>query len=98
MAQQSNGNGAVSGVRDAIAKNPAAERLMGEVETFLRNRALDVVDSIGDRITDATDRLEGFAANGGAVKKAAKSMSEGDSPLKAGAKAIGSSVKDKVGE
>ena len=93
-----NGGGLGSSVLDAVTKNPAAERLLGEVETFLRDRALDFVDSIGDRITDATERLEDIAANGGVMKKAAKSMSDGDSPLKAGVKALGGSVKDKVGD
>src|SRR3954454_16784589 len=98
MAQGSKSNGSGNAVLDAVTKNPAAERLLGEVETFLRDRALDLVDSIGDRITDATERLDDIAANGGVMKKAAKSMSDGDSPLKAGVKALGGSVKDKVGD
>lgn len=93
-----NSGGLGSSVLDAVTKNPAAERLLGEVETFLRDRALDLVDSIGDRITDATEKLDGIAANGGVMKKAAKSMGDGDSPLKAGVKALGGSVKDKVGD
>src|SRR4051812_46899278 len=91
MAQGSKSNGSGNAVRDAVTKTPAAERLLGEVENFLRDRALDLVDSIGDRISDATERLEDFAANGG------KSLSNGESPLKAGAKALGGSLKDTVG-
>jgi len=98
MTQGSKKSGSVvDNVRGAVSKNPAAERLVGELESYARNRMLGLVDSIGDRIGDATDRLEDFASNGGPVKKAAKNAAQGDSPLKAGAKALGSTVKDKLG-
>jgi len=97
MAQASKSNGVVGNVREAVSKNPAAERLVSELESYARNRMLGLVDSIGDRIGDATDRLEDFASNGGPMKKAAKNAAQGDSPLKAGAKAVGSAVKDKLG-
>src|SRR4051812_24238286 len=98
MANDQKTTGVMDNVRDVVSKNPAAERLFGEVQDFVNTRAEDLVDSLGDRITDVADRLEDVASNGGAVKKAAKSMSEGDSPLKAGVKALGTGVKDKVSD
>src|SRR4051812_50209101 len=97
MAQGSKSNGSGNAVRDAVTKTPAAERLLGEVETFLRDRALDLVDSIGDRITDATERLDNIAANGGVIKKAAKSRREGGAPIKAGVMAFGGAVDELIG-
>src|SRR3954454_21618139 len=79
-----NGSGVLDNVRDLVTKNPAADRLMSELQDYAKNRAQGLVESLGDRIGDTARRLEDFAANGGAVKKAAKSVSEGDSPLKAG--------------
>src|SRR3954469_25853010 len=91
-----NGSGGLDNVRDLVTKNPAADRLMSELQDYARNRAQGLVDSLGDRIGDTAGRLEDFASNGGAMKKAAKSVSEGDSPLKAGAKAAATGLKDKV--
>src|SRR3954453_21421213 len=91
-----NGSGVLDNVRDLVTKNPAADRLMSELQDYARNRAQGLVDSLGDRIGDTAGRLEDFASNGGAMKKAAKSVSEGDSPLKAGAKAAATGLKDKV--
>src|SRR3954453_10528414 len=98
MAKDQKTTGVMDNVRDVVSKNPAAERLFGEVQDFVKMRAEDLVDSLGDRISDVADKLEDVASNGGAVKKAAKSMSEGDSPLKAGVKALGTGVKDKVSD
>src|SRR3954469_3930465 len=91
-----NGSGVLDNVRDLVTKNPAADRLMSELQDYAKNRAQGLVESLGDRIGDTAGRLEDFASNGGAVKKAAKSVSEGDSPLKAGAKAAATGLKDKV--
>src|SRR4051795_4643588 len=91
-----NGSGVLDNMRDLVTKNPAADRLMSELQDYARNRAQGLVESLGDRIGDTAGRLEDFASNGGAVKKAAKSVSEGDSPLKAGAKAAATGLKDKV--
>src|SRR4051812_42371846 len=91
-----NGSGVLDNVRDLVTKNPAADRLMSELQDYARNRAQGLVDSLGDRIGDTAGRLEDFASNGGAMKKAAKSVSEGDSPLKAGAKEAATGLKDKV--
>src|SRR5947208_2681968 len=90
------GSGVLDNVRDLVTKNPAADRLMSELQDYAKNRAQGLVDSLGDRIGDTAGRLEDFASNGGAMKKAAKSVSEGDSPLKAGAKAAATGLKDKV--
>src|SRR3954452_14530372 len=98
MANDQKSTGVMDNVRDVVAKNPAAERLMDEVQDFVKMRAEDLVDSLGDRISGVTDRLEDFAAKGGAGQKAAKAVSEGDSPLKAGVKALGTGVKDKVSD
>src|SRR4051794_35913191 len=95
-ASNGNGSGVLDNVRDLVTKNPAADRLMSELQDYARNRAQGLVDSLGDRIGDTAGRLEDFASNGGAMKKAAKSVSEGDSPLKAGAKAAATGLKDKV--
>src|SRR4051794_22486255 len=91
-----NGSGGLDNMRDLVTKNPAADRLMSELQDYARNRAQGLVESLGDRIGDTAGRLEDFASNGGAMKKAAKSVSEGDSPLKAGAKAAATGLKDKV--
>src|SRR3954447_17020650 len=91
-----NGSGVLDNVRDLVTKNPAADRLISELQDYAKNRAQGLVDSLGDRIGDTAGRLEDFASNGGAMKKAAKSVSEGDSPLKAGAKAAATGLKDKV--
>src|SRR3954447_317757 len=98
MAQDKKATGVLDNVRDAVGKNPAAEKLFGEVETFVRDRALDLVDSLGDRIGGAADKLEDIAANGGTLTRAGKSMSDGDGPLKAGVKAIGGGLKDRIGD
>src|SRR4051812_7455228 len=90
------GSGVLDNMRDLVTKNPAADRLMSELQDYARNRAQGLVESLGDRIGDTAGRLEDFASNGGAVKKAAKSVGEGDSPLKAGAKAAATGLKDKV--
>src|SRR3954453_1154169 len=91
-----NGSGVLDNVRDLVTKNPAADRLVSELQDYARNRAQGLVDSLGDRIGDTAGRLEDFASNGGGMKKAAKSVSEGNSPLKAGAKAAATGLKDKV--
>src|SRR4051794_23056101 len=98
MAQNQKSSGVLDNVRDVVGKNPAAERLLDEMQTFVRDRALDLVDSLGDRIGDTAGKLEDFASNGGTIKKAAKSMSNGDGPLKAGLKAVGGGLKDRVGD
>src|SRR4051812_18259288 len=85
MTRATKSNGVSGNVREAVSKNPAAERLVGELESYARNRMLGLVDSLSDRIGDATDRLEDFADNGGG------------SPLGTGAKVVGSMVKDKLG-
>src|SRR5437660_12299343 len=98
MAQNDKSGGVLDNVRDTVGKNPAAERLFGEVETFVRDRAIDLVESLGDRISDTAERLEDFAENGGSLKDAAKSLSNGDGPLMAGIKAVGGGLKDRVSD
>lgn len=97
MTEENRGGGAtVAGVRELASRNPSVERLVSEAETYLRNRAEHLVTGLGDRITDTADRLEDIAANGGALGKGAKALSEGSGPMGAGIKAGASLVKDKV--
>jgi len=102
--------GATQGLRDALSKNPAAERLMGELQSYVRNRATDLVGSLGDRIGDTAGMLDDLAANAGGGKKSSKGRKgqkgkrgSGDSGgkgsvLKLGTKMLGGAIKNKVGD
>src|SRR4051794_41901129 len=82
-----NGSGVLDNMRDLVTKNPAADRLMSELQDYARNRAQGLVESLGDRIGDTAGRLEGFASKGGAGEKGAESRGGGGSPPEGGAKA-----------
>jgi len=99
--------GAHQGLRDTLSKNPAAERLMGELQSYMRSRATGLVESLGDRIGDTAGMLDDLAATAGGGKKSSKGgkgkkgKSGGGgkgSVLKLGTKMLGGAVKNKVGD
>jgi len=91
-----------SGGLKSLADELPLDKLKDELQHGLGLLGEKAISSIGDRLTDLTDRLNDVADGGGVVGKAAKkgteAAAEGDSPVK-GAMAGGlSGMKDKVKE
>ncbi len=97
MAQDNKG-----GALKSIADELPLDKLKDEVQHGLGLLGEKAITSIGDRITDLTDRLNDVADGGGVVGKAAKkgteAAAEGDSPVKGALSGGLSGVKDKVKE
>lgn len=92
-------------VQETAAKNPAAERLLEELQSFLAAQAERAISSVGHRAGELTSKLtdvaEGNANPGSVLGKAAKELVSGASPGKAiakgGLKSLGEKVKGLFG-
>ncbi|MET7643565.1 SRPBCC family protein [Streptomyces sp. NPDC005426] len=94
---------ALGGIKDDVAKSPAADRLKEELQNYLRARAEHAVTQLGHRLGDSVSKLAEPGGGGGALKGLAKggqALKEGKSPaqaaLTAGASHLKDTVKDKV--
>ena len=98
----SNGEGQQrgGGLLSSIASNPAISQLGDAAKDYAKARGSDVVKKVGDRLTGVTDNLQDKADGGGftgtAAAAAVKNVAQGDNPLKAAVKGVGSGVTEKV--
>jgi uncharacterized membrane protein len=76
------------------------ERLKGELQNTLKALGQNALDSVSQRVNNATDSLNDAASNGGVITRAAaeggKAMAEGESPAKGALKGGLTGIKDKV--
>jgi uncharacterized membrane protein len=88
------------GLLSSIASNPAVSQLGDAAKDYAKARGSDVVKKVGDRITGVTDNLQDKAEGGGftgtAAATALKNVAQGDNPVKAAVKGVGSGVAEKV--
>src|SRR5690349_4126005 len=95
--QRDSGGGLLSG----LANNPAVKSLGEAAKDYAKARGGDLAKKVGERVSGATDSLNGTAENGGfkatAVGEMAKRVTQGDSPVKAALGGVGSGIKEKVG-
>ena len=88
------------GLLSSIASNPAISQLGDAAKEYAKARGSDVVKKVGDRLTGVTDNLQDKADGGGftgtAAAAAVKNVAQGDNPLKAAVKGVGSGVTEKV--
>ena len=79
--------------------NEAGSRLRSAGGDLFKTLSERAVESIGDRVTGLTDRLEDVASGKPSAKAAlesGKSAAEGESPVKGALKGAASAVKDKI--
>ncbi|RFU82667.1 cyclase [Streptomyces triticagri] len=94
----------VSRLKGEIAKNPATERLKGELQNYLRARATHAVGNLGQKLGDGIGKLAdpGGATGAGGIAsdlaKGGKALGEGKSPAQAAMKVGASHLKDTVKE
>jgi uncharacterized membrane protein len=88
------------GLLDALKNNPAVSQLGDAARDYARARGGDAVRKVGDRLTGVTDNLQSRADSGGftaaAATTAVKNVAQGDNPVKAAVKGVGSGVAEKV--
>ena len=96
--QERGGGGLLSGLKD----NPAVSALGDAAKDYAKARGGDLAKKVGERVSGATDSLNGTAENGGfkatAVGEVAKRVTQGENPVKAALGGVGSGIKEKVGE
>jgi len=98
----------ISGTGKSLLDELPVDRLKDELMSGLSALGERAMQSAGDRITDFSDKLNGVAENGGALKKGgvltkaaakgAEQAAEGGSPVTGAVKGGLSGVKDKVKE
>ncbi|MFP5253029.1 MAG: SRPBCC family protein [Actinomycetes bacterium] len=102
MSDMAQDNDKKSGGLKSIAEELPLDKLKDELQHGLGLLGEKAVTSLGDRITDLTDRLNDVADGGGVVGKAAKKgteeAAEGGSPVKGAMSGGLSGMKDKVKE
>jgi uncharacterized membrane protein len=104
MGQSDNGardgGGLTDSLRSAASRSPVAGRLLQSAEDYLGARSEKLVSSLGEKVTGATHRLtdvaNGNAEPSGLLGRAAKGVTEGESPGKAVVKGAAGSLKDKI--
>jgi uncharacterized membrane protein len=88
------------GLLSGLANNPAVKGLGEAAKDYAKARGGDLAKKVGERVSGATDSLNGTAESGGfkatAVGEMAKRVTQGDSPIKAAAGGVGSGIKEKV--
>jgi len=81
-------------------KTDGMDKLKEAGTGLLRNLGDRALDTVNDKVTDLTDRLQDFGDGGGvtgkALKEGAKASAEGDNPILGGLKGAASGIKDKV--
>jgi uncharacterized membrane protein len=94
--QREGGGGLLSG----LANNPAVKGLGDAAKDYAKARGGDLAKKVGERVSGATDSLNGTAESGGfkatAVGEVAKRVTQGESPVKAALGGVGSGIKEKV--
>lgn len=101
MTNDSDNGQAQSSLKSLFDELPM-DRLKDEATKGLSALGQKAVDSAGDRITGATEQLNGIASGEGvkgkAAKKAAEEVAQGGSPVKGGLKGALSGAKDTIAE
>jgi uncharacterized membrane protein len=96
-AGQAGLQGMLGAVRTAAAKNPATQKLLHEVEEFLGAQVQQLVGNAGSKVGQLTRQLTDVAEGGGGMLgQRARSVMQGESPVKAVTKAGFKGVGDKV--
>src|SRR3954449_3511866 len=92
--------GGGGGLLSGLANNPAVKGLGDAAKDYAKARGGDLAKKVGERVSGATDSLNGTAENGGvkstAVGEVAKRVTQGESPVKAALGGVGSGIKEKV--
>jgi uncharacterized membrane protein len=97
MAQS---KGMMGQLGEMAKNNPAVDRLREEATGYLKARGQDLAKNLGGRIEDATTNMQDAADGGGVLGKTAKggakSMAQGENPMKGAAMGAAGGLKDKV--
>src|SRR3954449_1026004 len=92
--------GGGGGLLSGLANNPAVKGLGDAAKDYAKARGGDLAKKVGERVSGATDSLNGTAESGGfkatAVGEVAKRVTQGESPVKAALGGVGSGIKEKV--
>ena len=99
--EERNGSGGDGGgLLSGLAKNPVVKELGEAAKGYAKARGGDLAKKVGERVSGATDSLNGTAESGGfkstAVGEIAKRVTQGDNPVKATLGGVGSGIKEKV--
>src|SRR3954454_4855564 len=98
--QQQDGGQQRGGLLGALTSNPAISQLGEAARDYARARGGDAVKKVGEKLTGVTDNLHEKADGGGftgtAATEAIKNVAQGENPVKAAVKGVGSGVKEKV--
>ncbi|NYJ05610.1 SRPBCC family protein [Petropleomorpha daqingensis] len=96
--QRDEGGG--GGLLSTLANSPAVKGLGDAAKDYAKARGGDLAKKVGEKVTGATDSLNGTAENGGfkatAVGEVAKRVTQGENPVKAALGGVGAGIKDKV--
>jgi uncharacterized membrane protein len=98
----SNGEGQQrgGGLLSSLASNPAISQLGDAAKDYAKARGGDAVKKVGDKLSGVTDNLQNKADGGGftgtAAANAVRNVAQGDNPVKAAVKGVGSGVTEKV--
>ncbi len=82
-------------------KTDGMDKLKGAGSDLLRNLGDKALDTVNDKLSGLTDKLESVGSDGGGVTgkaaaKAGEAISEGDNPIMGGLKGAASGIKDKI--
>src|SRR3954454_24073051 len=92
--------GGGGGLLSTLTSNPAVKGLGDAAKDYAKARGGDLAKKVGERVSGATDSLNGTAENGGfkatAVGEGAKRVTQGENPVKAALGGVGSGIKEKV--
>src|SRR3954449_9554980 len=94
--ERDGGGGLLSG----LTHNPVVKELGDAAKDYAKARGGDLAKKVGERVSGATDSLNGTAESGGfkatAVGEVAKRVTQGENPVKAALGGVGSGLKEKV--
>src|SRR3954470_864924 len=94
--ERDGGGGLLSG----LTHNPVVKELGDAAKDYAKARGGDLAKKVGERVSGATDSLNGTAESGGfkatAVGEVAKRVTQGENPVKATLGGVGSGLKEKV--
>jgi uncharacterized membrane protein len=100
MTSTDDGQQQGGGLLNTLKNNPAISQLGDAARDYARAKGGDAVKKVGEKLTGATDSLSSKAEGGGftgtAATEAIKNVAQGDNPVKAAMKGVGSGVKEKV--
>src|SRR3954447_12686101 len=96
------GGGGGGGLLSGLANTPVVKELGDAAKGYAKARGGDLAKKVGERVSGATDSLNGTAESGGfkatAVGEVAKRVTQGENPVKAALAGVGSGLKEKVGQ